>query len=843
MRLARPIVSALCGLTLLAAPRADAAEEVQAGLAIYRDQIAPLLKSRCGACHNETDRKSGLSILSLDSLLAGGAARGETIVPGHPEQSVLVKLIKGQLKPRMPLEGEPLSNEEIALVEKWILGLKAPPRPAGDAGGWWAVKSPKSVLPAVQDAGRVHNEIDRFIVARLEKASLSLAPEAGRETLVRRAYFDLLGVPPAPGEVDAFLRDPAPDAWERLIDRLLADPRYGERWGQHWLDLMRYADSGGSEYDREYTHMWRYRDYVVRSFNEDKPYDRFVIEQLAGDEIAPPTIASRVALGFLRLSPEHGSPNKDVNRQHRLNELTAAIGSAFLGVTLSCAQCHEHKYDPITQKDFYRVQAFLVGIRLEDIDLPFEPREADHLAADRARAEADLAQLPEAVARMERELLERLEAHLAAEGVDASQVKARATREELDRRLALAEPESGGPIETGGLRRFTAEERLTLERQRNDLKEATADGVFEKGVARRRVDRYMPRAHVVTNVGQDYFAHLPHLPAAFVRVRGDVDRLGEMVRPGFLSAVTGNHDPATPRVDKFGNLEKFRIGLAEWIASPENPLTARVLVNRVWHHHFGAGLVRTPNNFGRNGAPPSHPELLDWLALRFVEGGWSIKSLHRLMMGSAAYRQISNQDAPEAARADPQNRLVWRMNRRRLEGEAIRDSILSVSGRLNPLMGGPGVFPPLPDGMEVRIYYKHSKFWEPADTFATRRRSVYIFKRRQLDFPLLAALDAPVFNQPSEGRSQSITPLQALALRNGKLVNDEAAHFALRVVSEAGPDSAAQVAHAYRLALARPPTPEESRDALEFLAAEERATGLEGLCRVLFNLNEFVYID
>lgn len=810
----------------------------------FETKILPLLTARCGACHGGDERKSGLSVLSAANLLTGGATRGAAIVPGHPEESVLIKMVSGQLKPRMPLKGEPLAADEIALLISWINGLKSTAAAAqNDGRDWWAVqKIQEPVLPAVRQAAWVLNPLDQFVLAELERAGIDPAPEASRSVLLRRAFFDLVGMPPTPDEAREFLDDSSPDAYKRLVDRLLADQRYGERWGRHWLDVVRYADSGGSEYDREYSHLWRYRDYVIRAFNEDKPYDRFIIEQLAGDEIDGPTTQSRVALGFLRLSPEHGSPNKDINRQLLLNDLTAAVGSVFLGVTLGCAQCHDHKYDPMTQRDFYRLQAFFVGVRMETVDVPFEPTEAGRWAAGRQAAELHLTQTQQRAAAVEAEYLSRLKNLLLAEGLSADEAEKKATKAELDRRLALADPEAAGSAGSEAVRRFTAEERLALTRLRNDVVETTLDGVFEKGAARRRVDRYLPRAHVVANTSQDYFAHVPHLPVAFVRIRGEFDRFGEMVRPGFLSAVIGSHDPATPRTDKFGNLEKFRIGLAEWIGSRENPLAPRVMVNRLWQNHFGQGIVRTANNFGRNGTPPTHPALLDWLAARFIENHWSLKSMHRLIMNSAAYRQSADVHSLAAEQVDPTNRLLWRMNRRRLEGEAIRDSILAVSGRLNPEMGGPGIYPPLPDGMEERTYYKHSRFWEPSDGPDSRRRSVYIFNRRQLDFPLLAALDAPVFSSPNEQRAVSTTPLQALLLLNGKLVNEEAEHFARRVEAAAGSDRATQVRVAYQGALTRLPTPEELDDALKFLD-EADGSGLAGLCRVLFNLNEFVYVD
>ena len=475
--------------------------------------------------------------------------------------------------------------------------------------------------------------------------------------------------------------------------------------------------------------------------------------------------------------------------------------------------------------------------------MPFEAGDAERFAAGRKAAEAELADLQQRSAALETGLLARLKNLLIAEGVAPDEAAKQATKAELDKRLALAEPAAASPATTGAVQRLTADDRIALARLRNDVVEATGDGVFEKGAARRRVDRYLPRAHVVTNTSQDYFANVPHLPVAFVRIRGEFDRFGEMVRPGFLSAIVGSHDPARPRIDKFGNLEKFRIGLAEWIASPENPLTPRVMVNRIWQYHFGQGIVRTANNFGRNGTGATHPELLDWLATQFIENKWSIKAMHRLIVNSATYRQRSDDASPEAARVDPQNRLFSRMNRRRLEGEAVRDSILAVSGRLNPEMGGPAIYPPLPEGMEDRTFYKHSRFWEPSDGPESRRRSVYIFNRRQLDFPLLAALDAPVFSSPNEQRAVSTTPLQALLLLNGRLVNDEALHFARRIKDVAGSDPKAQVQEAFQRALTRLPTADELREALDFLAGAPADEALPDLCRVLYNLNEFVYVD
>ena len=811
-------------------------------LAVFESKVLPILKTHCAECHNATDSESGLAVLSIEDLLVGGALHGPAVTPGHPEQSVLIEMLTGKLTPRMPYQRSPLSVEEIGVIRLWIKGIKPLPQAADSSTEWWAVQDVKQpAIPSTEKSAWARNPIDLFILSALESRGLQPSPEASKRTLVRRLYFDLVGMPPTPEEAQAFLADDSPEAHARLVDHLLDDPRYGERWGRHWLDVVRYADTGGSEYDREYSHMWRYRDYVIRSFNEDKPYDRFVIEQLAGDEVEKPDVQSRIALGFLRLTPEHGSPNKSKNRQLLVNELTATIGSVFLGVSLGCAQCHDHKYDPIPQKDFYRMQAFLVGVCLEQADVEFEEHDAEKMKVAQLQAERQLANAETRLAEMEEGFLERLKTILAAEGVSTDDVEQQATKGELEKRLRAAAPATVGSPQTGeDVGRFTLEESAAYKRLTDDLKPVTGDGIFEKGVYRRRVDRYRPKAHIVCNLTQDFFANRPHLPVNFVRIRGEHDQLGEMVRPGFLSAITGHSDPAPPRIDRFGNVEKFRLGLAEWIANTANPLTARVMVNRIWQQHFGAGVVRTANNFGRNGARPTHPELLDWLAAAFVKNKWSVKAMHRLMLNSATFRQTSNRDDALARNFDPRNRLLWRMPRRRLEGEVIRDSVLAVSGRLNRETGGPGVYPALPDGMEERMYYKFATFWEPSNGPESQRRSVYIFQRRQMEFPLLAALDAPVFNTPLATRTVSTTALQALMLMNGRLINEEALHFSQRAIA-AGSDPAAHIRKAYELALTRLPTEEELATARQFLATSD--SGLTGLCRVLFNSNEFVYVD
>lgn len=811
---------------------------------VFIKQVQPLLEARCAACHNEQNRSSGLSVLTLKDLLAGGARRGPAIKPGDPEKSVLIQILEGKLSPRMPLGGEPLAEAEVKLIADWIRGLK--PEAEAEAGKeqWWAFqKLQKAQPPAVKQKSWARNEIDLFILGKLEEKGLSPAPEASRRVLLRRAFFDLVGMPPTPEEAKAFLDDQSPDAYEKLVDRLLADPRYGERWGRHWLDLARYADTRGFEADNENPHIWRYRDWVVRALNEDKPYNQFIREQLAADEMEPK--GELVATGYLRLFPWYQTTRFDEFRQEMLNEITSNVSSVFLGLTMKCAQCHDHKYDPIPQKDFYRLQAFFVPMEISDEKVPFADEEVRRRMEQGYRDAAEQLKATEQEFKAyQQELLSRLgqagrpssaAKPQAEDEADDEESDAQAEIRLLERRLlsviANVLVPSADPA-------FTREEKLKYLDYFNHV--GGKRGGRDMGLLRRRVMRYEPKAHVVRNPQPS--STRPSLPVAHVRIRGAYDQLGEVVEPAFPSATAGRSEPAELPTDRFGNVIKWRIALANWIASPENPLTPRVIVNRLWQHHFGEGIVSTPSDFGRNGARPTHPELLDWLARQLIERKWSLKAMHRLMMTSSVYRQTSLHSSKRAEEIDPNNRLLSRMNRRRLEGEIIRDSILATSGRLNPERGGPGVFPRLPDEMKDRMTIKNQPVWEPSEGPETRKRSIYIFQRRQLEVPLLSVLDAPVFQASCEQRAVSTTAVQALMLLNGQLVTEEAEHFARRVEKEAGADSGAQIRRAFELALARLPSEEELRRALEFLNTQKQG-GLVGLCRVLFNTNEFVYVD
>ena len=811
----------------------------------FQDEVLPVLQQNCLPCHDRYTRTSGFSVESLDSVLAGGARHGAAVMPGAPEQSPLIKVLRGQIEPRMPL-GRAFSEDRIRLIEQWIGGLSGTPRTDSPEKSYWAyVKPVAESPPEAQDSPWARNGIDSFILKRLQEEGLSPAPAASRRTLIRRLFFDLLGVPPEPAEVEAFTGDPSPNAYEALVDRLLSDPRYGERWGRHWLDLARYSDTNGYEGDPEYYHTWRYRDYVIDAFNGDKPYDLFVKEQLAGDEffemmsagaLPPPEPESVVALTFLRLAP-FTEPRGEEDRHVLLSEMTSTVGSVFLGLTVGCAQCHDHKYDLLPTRDFYRLKAFFATVQIDpprpgDIQQLGGPQPAgfvnparkERWGRERAALEQQLQTTEKSFALFYEPLLERLKAY-----------RMEAARD----RLASPEPEpptfkdlKKAIRDDQGYRKFSMEEH----RQFTD---------FRHRVLRLKnaIERRKPLAMSLRNADGPPYG--PNVSTTYVLERGHWNRKGEPVEPGFPSAIEGHSQPAPIDLDPFGRYPTRgrRLALARWIASPENPLTARVMVNRLWQWHFGRGIVDTPSDFGKNGSPPTHPRLLDWLARELVERNWSLKAMHRLMVTSNAYRQSSLHSDPGATRIDPQNRYLWRFQRRRLEGEAVRDSILTASGRLNGDRGGPPVFPPLPPGLDEAQKVQGTNTWETMPGPRGRKRSVYIFQRRSLSMPLMESFDAPVPNASCARRETSVSVLQALTMYDGEFVNEEARHFAERVKRESGADPASRIRQAFQIALGRDPRTEETERARRLLEESPSRDGLTALCRVLLNSNEFVYID
>ncbi|MCX6590271.1 MAG: PSD1 and planctomycete cytochrome C domain-containing protein [Acidobacteria bacterium] len=858
-----------------------------------------VLRQKCESCHGARNPASGFSILSTEAILRGGNKHGTAIVPGHPEQSALLKLIDGDLTPRMPMGGE-LSSVERQQIEQWIRTLPASVASAPKPDQRWAYEKPVAApVPEVKStAWPAGNTIDAFLLAKLEAKGLTPAPAADKRTLVRRLYSDLVGLPPTPAEFDAFMNDSSPKAYETLIDKLLADPRYGERWGRHWLDLARYGETSGLEGDGAIGNAWRYRDWVINAFNQNMPYDQFVRLQIGGgDEHSKtrnnyqPDAQGYIPTAFLRLAPWDRSNLVAAEvRANYLAEVTTATASVFLGLSVGCARCHDHKYDPIPQRDFYRLQAFFQTTQAaRDLDVPYKDKTWAERAKTKAaeyRAKVDSGPEKKDLEAFEKVLLAKLVA--ARKSQPAKELTKADLRLELrlkDTRIFTeGEREHHADLLENADRTLDKEEQDLLEAYEaqllTKLKAAYANGTdpakrFEAlgaaDVRREALAEYSGKS-IFTLEEKNKFAELdgqldifrrrmgrwnqavlavsqvpgppsgPDIAPARILIRGDYRQPGDAVEPGFLSAITGNSKPAKLETDRYRQFPTrgWRFTLGQWLASRDNPLTARVFVNRVWQHHFGEGIVRTTSDFGRNGDRPSHPELLDRLSVEFMDSGWDVKALHKKMLLSHAYRQAA--DHPEdakAAKVDPENRLFWRFGRRRLEAEVIRDSILAVSGRLNLEMGGPSVFPPLPNDLADFARYGRTGglMWEPNEKEDdARRRSVYIFQRRSLPLPMMAAFDAIPFSESCDRRSTTTTPLQALAMMNGDLVHQEAESLARRVRQEM-PEPARQLDHLFNLVLNRRATPAE-RQQFQRLDAT-----LESAARVLLNSNEFLYVE
>ncbi|QEH36009.1 hypothetical protein OJF2_45670 [Aquisphaera giovannonii] len=718
----------------------------------------------------------------------------------------------------MPVRG-PFTGLLLVLVA--LLGGEA----SADDPGHWAFTPPRRPpVPVVRSTARVRNPIDAFVVKKLEEAGLEPAPEADRATLVRRLSFDLTGLPPSLELQDRYLNDPAPDAYERLVDRLLASPQYGERWAQHWLDLARYADTDGFEFDQARPDAWRYRDWVVNALNRDMPYDRFLRLQTAGDEVAPGDPDAFIATGFNRCYPDMVDLNdQGLRRQNALNDITETTGLVFLGLTIGCARCHDHKSDPISQADFYRLQAFFSPARFRD-DYPIASPSA------RAGHEARVKAWEEATADAQAAIL-RLEAPVRAalapgdppgltDEAAAAIRKPEAERSPAEVRLAYEAVTKDGRIKPEVLAAALGPVRVASRRAL----------LAELGRLKAAAPPPLPKARGLDEAG-------PDAPPTFFLRRGEFSAKGDEVHPGFPEALRSAAD-ASPAIVPMPRSTGRRKALAEWLTRADHPLTGRVLVNRLWQHHFGRGLVATPSDFGTMGEEPSHPELLDWLACELVARGWSLKAMHRLMVTSATYRQSSRASAAALA-ADPDNTLLWRHGRLRLDGEAIRDALLAVSGRLNPALGGPPVFPELPD--ELTKLSNKGAVWPVSDRRLDRdRRSLYVFIRRNLRYPFFEAFDRPDTNASCPRRPTTTIAPQALTLLNSRLANDAAHALAARIASTAGADRDAQVELAYRITVSREPDADERRTARSFLA---HGGTFRHFCLALLNANEFLYVE
>ena len=702
-------------------------------------------------------------------------------------------------------------------------GIATKPITAEDRAHWAFVRPVRAEPRPVKEAGWIRNVVDAFVLARLEAEGLAHAPEADRPTLLRRLSFDLIGLPPTPEEVVAFEADRSPVAYETQLDRLLASPHYGERQAQHWLDLARYADTDGFEFDEARPDAWRYRDWVVKALNADMPYDRFVSLQLAGDELEPGDPDAVIATGFNRCYPDMVDLNdQGLRRQNALDDITETTSLTFLGLTMGCARCHDHKFDPVSQADFYRLQAFFTPARFRD-DYPILDPEA------RATLEAKLDGWKRELARAQASILE-VEAPARARlapgrppGID-DQAIAAWEKDPLER-----SSEEVAFVFEAASKDKRIDTKALVEALEPDARRRRLEALAELDRTRKARPTPPAQARVIDEPG-------PKSPPTYLRRRGDFYAQGPEVQPAFPAVLSD----VEPEFRPFARSSGRRAALAAWLTRADHPLTSRVVVNRLWQGHFGRGLVATPSDFGLMGETPSHPELLDRLAVELVDRGWSLKALHRLIVTSATYRQASRTSEAEA-KADPDNLLLWRHASRRLDGEAIRDALLAVSGRLNPALGGPSVFPELP--AELTKLSSKGKIWpvspDPADRV---RRSLYVFTRRNLRYPFFEAFDRPDTNASCPKRAVTTIAPQALSLLNGKLALDSSRAFADRVARESGADPSARIDRAYRLALGRSPDAAERRLAEGFLA-EGGETSLVDLCLALLNVNEFVYVD
>ncbi len=786
------------------------------GVTFFETKIRPLLTEHCIKCHGGSEPKGGISLEHRMGWLDAGV-----IEPGDPEASLLITAVRyADQDLAMPPKdaGGKLSAVKIAALETWVQMGAPDPRESAAVAEDSSARGPKlrgrefkltdadrnywafqPVTSPTIPAEKSDAAIDALLLTKLQEKGLAMSQPASPREQVRRAYFDLWGLPPSPQAVADFEREPTDAHWERLIDGLLASPHYGERWGRHWLDLVRYAESNGYERDGDKPNAWRYRDYVIDSFNSDKPYDRFVREQLAGDEIVEQAASATensqewrdaiVATGFYRLHVWDDEPDSTVVAEYDdFDDIIVTTGTAFLGLTIGCARCHDHKFDPLSQADYYSLLSFFRGID------PY----GQHKTGGGGRGTGRIERLLVSPAELDRWREEQ-----------ARRVK------ELEQRIAQAPNQEA---------KTAAEAELKLAQD--------AKPPFDSALA-------------VAENGSN-------VPATHVLYRGDVNSPRDQVFPEFPK-VFNLSPPQLPAPTEAATSSGRRRELANWIASPQNPLTARVMVNRIWQHHFGVGLVPTPDDFGNAGLPPTNQPLLDFLAAKFVEEGWKMKSMHRLIMTSQVYRQSSRADNSEALEVDQENALLWRQNLRRVDAEAIRDTMLAVSGSLNLKQGGPSVFPTL--SQELHGGQDTSeKGWQDSPANEQNRRSVYLVVKRGLKVPFLETFDFANSTSPAGTRPVTTTAPQALLLLNDSFIQSQADALASRVVQDVGNDTQSQITRVFQLVLQRDPNPSERQAAEECLAEQRRLSveehkqdpdrdALQSVCRGLLNINEMIYVD
>ena len=791
--------------------------------------IKPLLTEYCYRCHGASQQKGGMRLDTAASALKGGE-HGAAFKPGRSAESLLVQVTHGthDSLSRMPYKKPPLSEAQIALLTRWIdAGAIAPANEAREKNIHWAFVAPTRPAPPqlVNRKSKIVNQIDSFILARLAKENMKASPEADRVTLIRRLSLDLTGLPPSLGEVDAFVKDRDADAYEKLVDHLLASPHYGERWGRWWLDAARYADSNGYSVDAPRS-IWKYRDWVINALNADLPFDQFTIEQLAGDLLPDATMPQKIATGFHRNTQINQEGGIDPEQFHveSVMDRVNTTATTWLGATLACAQCHDHKFDPFTQREYYQFYAFF-NSTIDDghgksapdgmLEIPGESEGAAESQKDLAEAEADLDRYLNTkgseVAKWEQSLTDEQKSGLKAE-VRRAMAKPFAERTTRQKRAAYA----------------------ALDKDDDNFKQR-ADKLA-------RLEKGQPKP-VTTLVMRE----LSQPRDTHVFTKGDFTRPAARVTPG-VPAILHSFTADT---------NANRLDLARWLVATNNPLTARVIVNRVWQQYFGRGLVETENDFGTQGSLPSHPELLDWLACELMEPNsasanqplasrlsphpWSLKHLHRLIVTSATYRQ-SSKARPDLAIIDPNNKLLARQNRLRLDAEIVRDVCLTASGLMNERIGGPSVFPPQPEG--VMNLGQSRREWKASTGLDRYRRGMYTFFWRATPNPALMVFDSADGFSACTRRLRSNTPLQALTLLNDEAFHEFARALAARVLKEGSTKDAARIDHAFRLCLSRPPTSAERTRLITLLKREhtggDESTAWTAVSRVLLNLDETI---
>jgi len=810
---------------------ADEKDDVD-GIKFFAEHIAPIFKEHCFKCHGNGKSKGGLSLYTHDSILEGGES-GAAVDLDDPSASLLLDALNYDGF-EMPPAGK-LPQESIDLVAKWIkMGAPVPerddvielshstdPQVNDETRNHWSFRPVKRPdVPSVKNAEWVKSPVDAFVLKHLEAEGITPSKPADRRQLMRRVHYDLLGLPPDPAEVEAFANDTDPQAYPKLVDRLLASPHYGEHWARYWLDLVRYGESNSFERDNPKPFVWKYRDYVIRSLNADKPYDQFVMEQLAGDELDNVTAESIIATGFYRLGQWDDEPaDPKLARFDELDDIIATTSQGMLGLTMNCCRCHDHKLDPIPQADYYKFLSFFsnmkrYGIRGDNtvydasVRSIATPEEMSAFAKERSEHEQKVKQLRGELDAVENDIRPHL---IGGEKDDFNNDSVR---------LRIIRKYVGKHITKENLQTYAAKRKEWTDLRNNPPKSAA-------------------QALCIKEHGRD--------PGpTFVLLRGNPALEGDVVEPAFPS-VLGFPEPSI-EVPGHGESSGRRRALAEWVVSSENPLTARVMANRLWQWHFGRGIVRTPNNFGLQGDLPTHPELLDWLASEFVHRGWSMKQMHRLILLSNAY-QMASAPREDALEKDPQNNLFWRFDMRRLRAEEVRDSLLAVNGTLRPdEMYGPQIYPEIP----AEVLHSQSRpgaNWHTSSKEAARRRSIYIHIKRSLTVPLLASFDVAESDFTCPVRFATTQPTQALGMMNSAFLNQQAQLFADLLKKQHPGQLRPQIEMALTRAFQRPPTSSEVERGEKLISdlqsefEQTPAQALKNFCLLVLNTNEFLYLD